>query len=87
MRKDMPLEKFRRWLNGDFTCSECGNRFHTMFFGFGKAICPNCHSGGRSFLFFDESYWLNRVMAKLFHKSQSGSESLRSSRASKSSNL
>lgn len=70
MRKDMLLKNFRRWLSGNFTCIECGNRFHTMHFGFGKAICPNCHNGGQSFLFFDDSYWLNRLMSKLVSKNR-----------------
>jgi hypothetical protein len=62
----MPFsEKFRRWLKGSFDCKKCGGEFHTMCFGFGEAICPNCYNGEQPFLFFDNSYWLNRITAHL----------------------
>ena len=33
-----------------------------MSFGFGEAICPDCYRGERQFLFFDDSYFLNRII-------------------------
>ena len=62
----MVFEKFRLWLEGSFVCVRCGERFLALSFGFGKSICPRCYDGKRSFLFFDDGYWLNRLMSKLF---------------------
>jgi hypothetical protein len=59
------FEKFTRWLNGSFTCRKCGHQFNTMTFGYGTAVCPQCYRGEEQFIFFDQSYWLNRIMAKL----------------------
>jgi hypothetical protein len=56
------FEKFHRWLNGSFICKRCGRELYTMSFGFGEAICPDCYSGERQFLFFDDSYLLNRII-------------------------
>ena len=39
-----------------------------MCFGFGEAICPNCYNGEQPFLFFDDSYWLNRITAHLLNQ-------------------
>jgi hypothetical protein len=65
----MPFsEKFRRWLKGSFDCKKCGREFHTMCFGLGEAICPNCYNGEQPFLYFDDSYWLNRVTAHLLNQ-------------------
>jgi|GEM_PF-6350331 len=61
------FEKFHRWLRGSFVCRKCGRRFHTMCFGFGEAICPDCYDGERQFLFFDNSYWLNRIIDHLIN--------------------
>lgn len=38
-----------------------------MSFGFGMAICPECYRGEHQFLFFDHSYWLNRMVDPLSH--------------------
>ena len=57
--------KFRRWLNGCFVCEKCGREVYTMCFGYGEAICPDCYDGEQPFLFFDDSYWLNRITARL----------------------
>ena len=38
-----------------------------MCFGYGEAICPDCYDGEQPFLFFDNSYWLNRIMARLLN--------------------
>ena len=59
------FERFHRWLNGSFICKRCGRELHTMSFGFGEAICPDCYRGERQFLFFDDSYWLNRIITLL----------------------
>jgi len=58
----MVFERFRLWLSGSFVCVRCGERFLVMSFGFGESICPGCYDGEVSFLFFDGSYWLNRLM-------------------------
>jgi len=36
-----------------------------MTFGYGATICPDCYDGEQPFLFFDDKYWLNRIMMKL----------------------
>ena len=65
----MPFfEKFRRWLKGSFFCKKCRREFHTMCFGFGEAICPDCYKGEQPFLFFDNSYLLNRITAHLLNQ-------------------
>jgi hypothetical protein len=60
----MVFEKFRLWLEGYFVCVRCGEVFFPFSFGFGKAICPECYSGERTFMVFDEGFWLNRLMRK-----------------------
>ena len=66
----MPLfRRFHRWLSGNFTCRKCGREFYTMCFGYGEAICPDCYQGEQPFLFFDNTYWLNRITAHLLNHS------------------
>jgi hypothetical protein len=36
-----------------------------MSFGFGKGICPSCYNGEDVFLFFDQSFWLNRLLGSV----------------------
>lgn len=36
-----------------------------MSIGYGDAICPQCYNGEEHFIFFDNSYWLNRLLIKL----------------------
>jgi len=62
------LEKLRRWMNGTFVCTKCGKEYHTMTFGFGEAICPDCYQGEKQFIIFDTSYWLNRITAHLLRQ-------------------
>jgi len=69
-----PFERFRRWLKGSFICRKCGGEFHTMCFGFGEAVCPDCYKGEQPFIFFDSSYWLNRVTAHLLNQGAPPSE-------------
>jgi len=57
----------RKWLAGEFVCRKCGRLLHTMSFGFGEAICPDCYDGEQPFLFFDKSYLLNRLLILLLH--------------------
>lgn len=38
-----------------------------MCFGFGDAICPDCYLGEQSFLTFDDSYWLNRIIIRILN--------------------
>jgi hypothetical protein len=65
----MPIfEKYRLWLKGSFTCKRCGKELHAMSFGFGDAICPDCYRGEQPFLFLDNSYWLNRILARLLNQ-------------------
>lgn len=45
-----------------------------MCFGFGEAICPDCYEGEEKFLFFDNRYWLNRIMARVFNQRTPTSE-------------
>jgi hypothetical protein len=54
-----------KWLTGTFTCIKCGKEYQTMSFGYGEAICPDCYNGEPSFVFYDKSYWLNRIIAKI----------------------
>jgi len=63
-------ESFRKWLKGSFVCRKCNREFYTMCFGFGGAICPDCYDGEQPFLFFDPSYWLNRVTSRLINQSK-----------------
>jgi hypothetical protein len=57
--------KLKSWLSGSFTCRKCGREFNTMTFGYGEAICPDCYTGERQFLFHDQEYLLNRLTARL----------------------
>jgi hypothetical protein len=66
----MAVSKFSRWLSGSFTCMKCGREFNTMTFGYGEAICPDCFQGEQQFLFYDQTYWLNRLTAKLINHKQ-----------------
>lgn len=59
--------KLRLWLDGTFSCIRCGRTHHVMTFGFGKSICPDCYRGEESFLFFDQTYWLNRILARILN--------------------
>jgi hypothetical protein len=59
--------KLRLWLDGTFTCIRCGRTLHIMTFGFGKSICPDSYRGEESFLFFDQRYWLNRIIARILN--------------------
>lgn len=59
------LERFSRWLRGSFTCTECGEEFLTMSFGSGAAICPGCYRGEQPFIYYDEGFWLNRLITML----------------------
>ncbi len=43
-----------------------------MSFGFGEAICPDCYQGEHTFLFFDESYLLNRIITRLQNHERTG---------------
>jgi hypothetical protein len=40
-------------------------KVHVITFGFGEAICPKCYSGEERFLFYDDTYWLNRIFMKI----------------------
>lgn len=44
-----------------------------MTFGFGTAVCPDCYDGEQPFLFFDDGFWLNRVMTKILDRRESRS--------------
>lgn len=59
------FERFRLWLSGTFKCRKCGLRVHLMAFGYGETICPDCYEGEEKFIFFDESYWLNRLLSRM----------------------
>jgi len=50
-----------------FRCRKCGLKVHLMTFGYGKTICPSCYEGEEKFIFFDEGYWLNRLLSRM-HK-------------------
>jgi hypothetical protein len=39
-----------------------------MTFGYGTAVCPDCYDGEQPFLFFDNGYWLNRIMSRLMRQ-------------------
>jgi DNA-directed RNA polymerase subunit RPC12/RpoP len=55
--------KIHRWLSGSFICKKCEREFHTMSFGYGEIICPDCYEGERRFITFDDGFWLNRIVA------------------------
>ena len=57
-----------RWLNGSFSCVRCGRELHIMSFGYGTAICPDCYNGEQHFLFFDDRFWLNRILMRLLYR-------------------
>lgn len=59
------FEKLRRWLNGVFICRKCKREFHVIWMGYGEAICSDCYNGEISFIFYDNSFWLNRILSRL----------------------
>jgi hypothetical protein len=59
------FSKFREWVNGTFICKKCGRTCQVMSFGSGSCICPDCYTGEDRFLFFDGSYFLNRLLLSL----------------------
>lgn len=61
------FEKYRRWLKGSFVCRKCGGEFRVPCFGYGTCVCPNCFNDEQPFLYFDDSYWLNRIVTRLMH--------------------
>ena len=63
------FERLRRWLGGSFICTKCGKNYQIFSFGFGDGICPNCYDGEKQFLFFDNSFSLNRVLNRLLNRS------------------
>ena len=58
------ISNFRRWLLGGFKCIKCNETYIASSFGFGGCICPNCYRGELEFLFFDNSFFLNRIFSK-----------------------
>lgn len=61
------FENLNRWLNGVFICSKCDRELHTTYFGYGETICSNCYNGETSFIFLDNTFWLNKMLTRLFH--------------------
>ena len=59
------FDNFRRWLNGEFTCSKCDKRVFALHFGFGETICPGCYKGEVPLVRLDKSYILNRILANI----------------------
>lgn len=57
--------KIVRWLNGEVTCTGCGKEYHTMSFGYGIGICPDCYKGEQPIIELDSEYWLNRLVSRL----------------------
>jgi hypothetical protein len=64
----MAFKKLRLWLSGCFECKHCGKNYHIMTFGYGQIICPDCYNGEKQFIFFDNTYWLNRILSILLMK-------------------
>lgn len=62
------FECLRKFLKGDFVCTKCGNESSSMTFGYGEMICPDCYRGEQTFLFFDQSFVLNRVLDKMVNR-------------------
>ena len=63
---------FFRWLRGSFVCVRCGREFHLSTFGFGRAFCPDCYRGEGDFIFFDDGFWLNRLMMRFMGRGGAG---------------
>jgi hypothetical protein len=40
-------------------------KYSLQIFGFGEVICPDCYGGEEHFLFFNSSFFLNRIMMRL----------------------
>ena len=59
------FENLHRWLNGVFTCRKCDREFHAFSLGYGDVICPDCYNGETSFIFYDNTFWLNRLLTRL----------------------
>ena len=59
------FERLSRWISGEFICLKCGTKQHLMTFGYGDMTCPKCYSGEQPFYYFDDTYWLNRLMMRL----------------------
>ena len=56
----MLFSKIMRWLNGDFVCLKCKKELNAMWFGYGAALCPDCYNGEEKYVWFDDSFVLNR---------------------------
>ena len=56
--------KFKMWLEGHFTCISCGRRVFLYSFGYGKTICPDCYKGQNELIYFNDNFFLNRIMNK-----------------------
>lgn len=65
-RNAMVLENWGKWLNGSFVCARCGNVFLLLTFGFGVTVCPKCIFEESMSIVFDERFWLNRIIKKLY---------------------
>jgi hypothetical protein len=59
------FKNFRQWIGGNFTCRRCGKAYHSMSFGYGEIICPDCYQGENQFIFLDNSYWLNKFLSRM----------------------
>ena len=58
------FQKFSRWLSVNFVCMRCGRNVFLMSFGFGTTLCPECYNGKQPVIFFDDRYWLNRILSR-----------------------
>jgi hypothetical protein len=58
-------KKLHKWLSGSFKCHQCGTEYNLPIFGFGEVICPDCYGGEEHFIFFNSSFFLNRIMMRL----------------------
>ena len=66
-----------RWLNGKYVCCKCGQEVNAMILGYGLAICPDCYSGEKTFIFPDNAFFLNKIL-HIFIRKKSLNDRLKS---------
>ena len=70
------FSNFSRWLSGSFVCVKCGRGVRLFTFGYGATVCPDCYRGEQPFVFFDDRFWMNRVLLRFAGQSGCRLESL-----------
>jgi len=48
---------------------KCGRGVRLFTFGYGAMVCPECYRGEQPFVFFDDRFWMNRVLIRFVGQS------------------